>query len=170
VLEDGGGRRDVRAAYLVACDGSSSTVRPLLGIEARGEAHLDFSMSVYVTIPGLDRLHDKGSAYRYAMVGPEGVWAILTTIDGHDLYRLQLIGVDSGGLGDGHLNAAMRRCVGADAAWTIEGVSTWERKMTVADRFADGRVFLAGDAAHTHPPNGGLGMNTGIPDAWDLGW
>ena len=42
--------------------------------------------------------------------------------------------------------------------------------MTVADRFLDGRVFLAGDAAHAHPPNGGLGMNTGIQDAWDLGW
>jgi hypothetical protein len=44
------------------------------------------------------------------------------------------------------------------------------RKRTVADRFADGRVFLAGDAAHAHPPNGGLGMNTGVQDAFDLGW
>ena len=46
----------------------------------------------------------------------------------------------------------------------------WVRKRTVADRFSDGRVFLAGDAAHAHPPNGGLGMNTGIQDAFDLGW
>jgi hypothetical protein len=44
------------------------------------------------------------------------------------------------------------------------------RKRTVADRFMDGRVFLAGDAAHAHPPNGGLGMSTGIQDAFDLGW
>jgi hypothetical protein len=44
------------------------------------------------------------------------------------------------------------------------------RKRTVADRFTDGRVFIAGDAAHAHPPNGGLGMNTGIQDAFDLGW
>ena len=44
------------------------------------------------------------------------------------------------------------------------------RKRTVAERFMDGRVFIAGDAAHAHPPNGGLGMNTGIQDAFDLGW
>jgi hypothetical protein len=64
----------------------------------------------------------------------------------------------------------MRRCMGGDIAYTIEGKNLWVRKRTVADRFMDGRVFLAGDAAHAHPPNGGLGMNTGIQDAFDLGW
>ena len=64
----------------------------------------------------------------------------------------------------------MRRCFGRDIPYTIEDKSFWVRKRTVADRFSDGRVFLAGDAAHAHPPNGGLGMNTGIQDAFDLGW
>jgi hypothetical protein len=49
-------------------------------------------------------------------------------------------------------------------------VGKWARKMVVADHFHDGRVFLAGDACHAHPPNGGFGMNTGIGDAFDLGW
>ena len=66
--------------------------------------------------------------------------------------------------------ALMRRCMGGDVAYTIEDKNLWVRKRTVADRFMDGRVFLAGDAAHAHPPNGGLGMNTGIQDAFDLGW
>jgi hypothetical protein len=136
----------------------------------RGEHRLDLSMSVYVTIPDLQRHHDKGSAYRYVIVGPRGVWAVLTTIDGRDLYRLQLIGVDAVEERSDRLVQIVRRCVGADVTCTVEGISAWERKMTVADRFSDGRVFLAGDAAHAHPPNGGLGMNTGIPDAWDLGW
>jgi 2-polyprenyl-6-methoxyphenol hydroxylase-like FAD-dependent oxidoreductase len=169
-VEDVGGRRTLRTAYLVGCDGASSTVRSLLGVEVRGERHLDRSMSVYVTIPGLDLLHDKGSAYRYVMVGPAGTWAVLTTIDGRDLYRLQLIGIDLSGQGEDEIIRVLHRCVGAGVRCAIEGISAWERKMTVADRFSDGRVFLAGDAAHAHPPNGGLGMNTGIPDAWDLGW
>ena len=66
-----------------------------------------------------------------------------------------------------------RWCAAAWAAtspYTVEDKTLWVRKRTVADRFMDGRVFLAGDAAHAHPPNGGLGMNTGIQDAFDLGW
>ena len=169
-VEDGDGLHTLRAGYLVGCDGAGSTVRSLLGIEVRGERHLDRSMSVYVTVPGLDRFHDKGSAYRYVMVGPAGTWAVLTTIDGRDLYRLQLIGADLSGRGEDEIIRVLHRCVGAEVPCAIEGSSAWDRQMTVADRFSDGRVFLAGDAAHAHPPNGGLGMNTGIPDAWDLGW
>ncbi|MBO0830501.1 MAG: FAD-dependent monooxygenase [Actinobacteria bacterium] len=168
-LRDATGTHQLRARYLVGCDGFHSTVRGLLGIEVRGE-RLDQSASVYVRIPKLDALHDKGEAYRYAAVGAAGVWAVLTTIDGRDLYRLQLIGDSTSGHGQQGLADAVRRVLGADTEFTIESVSTWERKMMVADRFRDGRVFLAGDAAHAHPPNGGLGMNTGIPDAWDLGW
>src|SRR5262249_56122298 len=60
--------------------------------------------------------------------------------------------------------------MGGEIGERVEYKDLWERKRTVADRFMDGCVFLAGDAAHAHPPNGGLGMNTGIQDAFDLGW
>ena len=165
------GERDaVRADYLVGCDGYSSTVRELLGIEVRGEKHLDVSMSVYVTIPNLARHHDKGHAYRYLFVGDNGVWCVLTTIDGRDFYRIQLIGANDIDVKGLDLHQVVRRTIGADVPFTVNDTSLWVRKMTVADRFVDGRVFLAGDAAHAHPPNGGLGMNTGIQDSWDLGW
>ncbi|SIT47342.1 Monooxygenase, FAD-binding protein (fragment) [Paraburkholderia piptadeniae] len=68
------------------------------------------------------------------------------------------------------IHAALQACVGCDFEYEIDDVSRWIRKMVVADRFSDGRIFLAGDAAHAHPPNGGLGMNTGIQDGFDLGW
>lgn len=160
----------VRADYLVGCDGYSSTVRELLGIEVRGIKHLDLSMSVYVRSAEIRRAHALGDAYRYVVVGPDGPWSVLTTIDGRDLWRLQLIGSQQVDVRTADLADVMRRLLGRDVPFTVESVSTWVRKMTVADRFADGRVFLAGDAAHAHPPNGGLGMNTGIQDSFDLSW
>lgn len=160
----------LRAGYLVGCDGYGSTVRDLLGIELRGNKFLDRSMSLYVRSAAFWQVHDLGPAYRYVVVGEAGPWAVLTTIDGRDLWRVQLIGVETWNLTRDQQEDAIRRIVGVDAPFTIEDTSTWVRKMTVADRFSDGRVFLAGDAAHAHPPNGGLGMNTGIQDAFDLGW
>ncbi len=165
-----GASETVRADYLVGCDGYGSTVRDLLEIELRGIKHLDLSMSVYVRSAALRDAHGLGDAYRYVLVGPDGPWAVLTTIDGRDLWRVQLIGSATVDVRTADMAQVMRRMIGADVPFTVEGTSTWVRKMTVADRFADGRVFLAGDAAHAHPPNGGLGMNTGIQDAFDLGW
>src|SRR5215831_3168867 len=160
----------VRTKYLVGCDGFASTVRDLLGIEIRGEPHIDWSMTIYLRIPNLPAQHDKGKAFRYVFVGPEGTWSFLSIVDGKDLWRLQLVDLDEHRLQNADISALMRRCMGRDVAYSIEHKDLWERKRTVADRFMDGRVFLAGDAAHAHPPNGGLGMNTGIQDAFDLGW
>ena len=165
-----GARETIRADYLVAADGYASTVRAALGIGMRGQPFLDLAMSVYVRIPNLLATHDKGDAYRYVFIGPDGTWGVLTTIDGYDLYRLQLIGSSEIDVRAIDVEAALRRGIGDDVPFTIEDISYWERKMMVADRFSDGRVFLAGDASHAHPPNGGLGMNTGIGDAFDLGW
>jgi len=160
----------VRTKYLVGCDGFASTVRDLLGIEIRGEPHIDWSMTIYLRIPNLPAQHDKGKGFRYIFVGPEGTWSFLSIVDGKDLWRLQLVDLDEDRLQNADIPALMRRCMGRDVDYAIEHKDLWERKRTVADRFMDGRAFLAGDAAHAHPPNGGLGMNTGIQDAFDLGW
>lgn len=165
-----GGTHRVRTRYLVGADGYSSTVRKLLGIQVRGAKHLDLSMSIYLTIPDLARQHRMGEAYRFVFVGESGAWCVLTTMDGRNLYRLQLIGVNEGDTSPPDIHAAIRRCLGDGVKYRLGESSSWVRKATVADRFMDGNVFIAGDAAHAHPPNGGLGMNTGILDAWDLGW
>jgi 2-polyprenyl-6-methoxyphenol hydroxylase-like FAD-dependent oxidoreductase len=165
-----GGTEVVRTKYLVGCDGFASTVRDLLGIEIRGEPHIDWSMTIYLRIPDLDARHDKGKAFRYVFVGPEGTWSFLSIVDGKDLWRLQLVDLDEHRLQNADVTALVERFMGGAVDCTFEGKNLWERKRTVADRFMDGRVFLAGDAAHAHPPNGGLGMNTGIQDAFDLSW
>ena len=158
----------IRCSYLVGCDGFDSTVRGLLGIAIRGEPHIDWSMTIYLRIPDLPSRH--GMTYRYVFVGPEGTWSFLTLVNGKDLWRLQIVDIDEGRLNKVDIPALVRRCMGHAAPFTVEHKDLWVRKRTVADRFMDGRVFLAGDAAHAHPPNGGLGMNTGIQDAFDLGW
>ncbi|HLI22846.1 MAG TPA: FAD-dependent monooxygenase, partial [Stellaceae bacterium] len=165
-----GARETVRCSYLVGCDGFASTVRALLGIEVRGEKHIDWSMTIYIRVKDLARYHDKEQAFRYVFVGPEGTWSFLTAVDGKDLWRLQLVGLNAAKLEETDVSALFRRGMGRDVPHTIEDKTLWVRKRTVADRFSDGRVFIAGDAAHAHPPNGGLGMNTGIQDAFDLGW
>src|SRR5262245_1853139 len=158
------------ARYLVGCDGFASTVRERLGIAITGEPHIDWSMTIYLRIPDLFAYHDKERAFRYVFVGPEGTWSFLSIVDGKDLWRLQLVDVDESRLQSTDIAAVVRRCMGREVPYTVEDKTLWVRKRTVADRFSNGRVFIAGDAAHAHPPNGGLGMNTGIQDAFDLGW
>ncbi|MGZ3411211.1 MAG: FAD-dependent monooxygenase [Xanthobacteraceae bacterium] len=160
----------VRTRFLIGCDGFASTVREKLGIEVRGEPHIDWSMNIYLRIPDFFRAHDKKKAFRYVFVGPEGTWSFITLVDGNDLWRLQIVGLDEKKLNETDIPALVRRCIGGDIPYSIEDKTLWVRKSTVADRFSDGNVFLAGDSAHAHPPNGGLGMNTGLQDAFDLGW
>jgi 2-polyprenyl-6-methoxyphenol hydroxylase-like FAD-dependent oxidoreductase len=166
-----GAVQNVRAEYVIGCDGFESTVRDLLGIAVRGQRHIDWTMNLYLRIPGFLQKHKIPQAFRYVFVGPEGTWSFLTLIDdSEDLYRLQLVGVDDKALEQTDVDAAVRKFFGADVGYTLEQTTLWERKRTVADRFSDGRIFLAGDSCHAHPPNGGLGMNTGIQDSFDLGW
>lgn len=167
---DTGERHFIRSRYLVGCDGYLSTVRKQLGVGMRGEPYLDTSINIELDIEDLSALHHIGNAGRYIMVGPEGTWATFIAVDGKRTWRVTLYGANDVDVDNIDIDAAIRRCVGRDFKYRINSVGKWVRRMVVADRFRDGRVFLAGDAAHTHPPNGGFGMNTGLGDAVDLGW
>ena len=169
---DGAERGDgeVRARYLVACDGFSSSVRKALGIEMTGRAMINRSVNIMFRARGLTALHDKGEAGRYVILGPAGAWASLVPADGVERWRLMVHGradMDPSALDPAD---AVRRAVGRDFEFEILTVGHWTRRRLVAERYQQGRIFLAGDAVHVMPPNGGLGMNTGIGDAVDLGW
>ncbi len=129
---ESGRRETLRAAYLVGCDGFASTVRQILGIEIRGEPHIDWSMTIYLRIPDLASFHDKGHAFRYVYVGPEGTWSFLSIVDGKDLWRLQLVDLDQSRLENADIPALVRRAMGRDVPFTVEDKTLWVRKRTVA--------------------------------------
>lgn len=162
---------EIHSQYLVACDGGGSPIREALGIPAPGRT-LSYSVNIMLRAPGLSRHHKMGEAERYLFVGPEGTWANLTVVDGDELWRLTVLGSEQKlDLATFDPHAHIRRAIGRDdVPFEVLSVLPWRRTETLAERFREGRVLIAGDAAHTMSPTGGMGMNTGIQEVLDLGW
>jgi 2-polyprenyl-6-methoxyphenol hydroxylase-like FAD-dependent oxidoreductase len=161
----------VRSDYLVACDGATSGVRERLGIAMNGRM-LSYSVNILIRAPGLLQHHVMGEAERYLFVGPEGTWGNLTVVDADSIWRLTVLGsdqrMDLDQFDAGHW---VRRALGRDDIdFEILSVQQWRRSETLAERYLQGRVLLVGDSAHTMSPTGGMGMNTGIQEVFDLGW
>ena len=159
------------ARYVVGCDGASSTVRRLLGIGMSGKELLNYTTHVLFRSTEFATLHDKGEAYRFIFVGPEGTWLTITSVNGADLWRMQMIGTKEKKAATGEeIRAALFRAAGCELAYSVVDVMPWARRELVADSYGIDRVLLAGDAAHLTSPTGAFGMNTGVQDAVDLGW
>lgn len=165
-------RRTYRSQYLIGCDGAASQVRASLGIEMQGNPVLSYSVNIFIRSKELLSLHDKGEAERYIFVGPKGTWANLTVVDGRELWRITIIGSEQMmDLQTLDAKSLVEQCLGTDQIpFEILSIKPWRRTELTASSFRKGRVFLAGDAAHTMSPTGGHGMNTGISDSADLGW
>jgi 2-polyprenyl-6-methoxyphenol hydroxylase-like FAD-dependent oxidoreductase len=166
-----GRRYRIAARFIAGCDGARSLVRETLGIDMTGNPALTYTTNVIFRCPHLLSLHDKGAAYRFIILGPEGTWATIVAINGRDQWRFSIIGgAEQRELTNAEIHAAIRRAVGVDFDYEILSVLPWVRRELVADRFRNGQGFILGDAAHAMSPTGGFGMNTGIGDAVDLSW
>jgi 2-polyprenyl-6-methoxyphenol hydroxylase-like FAD-dependent oxidoreductase len=166
-----GAREEFKARYIVGCDGARSLVRETLGIRMHGNPVLTYTTNVIFRCPHLLSLHDKGKAYRHIFIGPEGTWATIVAINGCDEWRFSIIGgSQQHEYTMEEIAAAIRRAVGCDFDFEILSVLPWVRRELVAERYRNGRGFIAGDAAHVMSPTGGFGMNTGIQDVVDLSW
>lgn len=164
--ERGGREYACRARYLVAADGSRSPVREALGIGRRGPGLLQIVRSVLFRA-ALDEYLT--SDIRQFEIDQPDLRAFLTTY-GDDRWVLMFL--DDLDRDEAAQRSAIRRAIGRDEVpFDIITTGQWELSGLVTDRFSDGRIFLAGDAAHTLPPTrGGYGANTGIADAHNLAW
>jgi 2-polyprenyl-6-methoxyphenol hydroxylase-like FAD-dependent oxidoreductase len=168
---DSGDSETINAAYLVGCDGFDGLVRKTLNTEYEGSGLLSYSLSIFFRSKSLGELHDKGWARFYRLVDGSGHWSDLVAIDGRELWRLTLFQLDPDTDADSFdVAGALIRAVGKPLSFEVLSVLPWKRRELVAKSYGAGRVFIAGDAAHQMSPTGGLGMNTGIGDAVDLGW
>src|SRR5208282_1026124 len=163
VASTDGATGTMRAKYLVGCDGANSTVRERLGIAVVGGAAGPKLIQVFFRSDDLLSRHPLGPARHYYIFGTRG--AVLVTQDDLRYYAINALAeppVDPQTLID--------EVVGRPVSAEILRVGYWTPMLVVAERYAAGRVFLAGDAAHQYIPTGGFGMNTGVGDAYDLGW
>jgi 2-polyprenyl-6-methoxyphenol hydroxylase-like FAD-dependent oxidoreductase len=163
---------EIRARYLVGCDGGRSSVREQLGIGMKGRGVLTYTTNVIFRCPEFNSLHDKVPGYRYMFVDASGVWATIVAINGKDCWRMSIVGNadERKRYTNDELKGFARRALGRQFEPEILSVLNWTREELVAEQYGRGRVFICGDACHLTSPTGGLGMNTGIGDAVDLSW
>src|SRR4051812_45228436 len=173
VQRNGAGRRKLRARFVVGCDGSRSLVREAAGITQTHSEHDRLMVLLVFRSEGLHRLLERfpnKSFYNVLHPDLKGYWKFFGRVDLDTTWFFHApvpLGTtrDNFDFG-GYLHAA----VGAEFDVAFEHVGFWDLRVAIADRYRNGCVFIAGDAAHSHPPYGGYGINTGLEDAANLGW
>lgn len=167
----------IRAQYAIAADGGRSRVADLLGIEFEGQAALRHMVNMWVEVDLADYV-----AYRpgviYSLLQPDtGSWVGLAGLicvrpfDDWVMVREYDPSRGEPDTSDVNVIRSARALLGdPNAEVKVKGISRWQVNNVVAKEYRRGRIFLAGDAAHRHPPSGGLGSNTSIQDAYNLAW
>jgi len=169
----------VQARWLVGADGARSGVRARLGIEWEGGSGFKRSfmggrmLAVYLKAPDFYRLNPNDRAWMYVQVHP-AQRAFIMSVDGVSefAFHTQLADdTDVDALTHDDARALFVRASGLDIPIEILSMAPWlAGHALVASRFQQGRVFIGGDAAHLFTPTGGLGYNTAVEDAVNLGW
>lgn len=163
---------EVESRYLIGADGAGSRVRKLLGIEMIGPDRLQDFVNAYFEIGLRDYVHTP--AKLYWILHPAAVGAFIAHhVDKRWTYNVPITPPyeQREDFTAEVLKKRIETALGTNRYdIQIKSISHWRMTAQVADSYRRGRVFLVGDSAHRFPPTGGLGMNTGIADAHNLGW
>ena len=157
----------IRSRYVVGCDGGASVVRRQLGIELQGEGNilrlcqaLYYCPDLFAMIPIRD---GPGHGRHYHIADGQSTFLIMQDSTRHWTLHAAVDRPED-------MKAQFEHTIGVSVSYEILYAGHWKLNLLLADRYAEGRVFLAGDSAHLVIPTGGLGMNTGVGDAIDLAW
>jgi 2-polyprenyl-6-methoxyphenol hydroxylase-like FAD-dependent oxidoreductase len=177
--EAGGEPVTVQARYLVGADGARSMVRNALGIAWGGATGVrrDFMggqmFAVYLRAPGFYAVLPHPRAWMYVSVNHERR-AFMASVDGKSEFAFHAAlheGENADAWGEADARRVFAQALGVEIPIEVLSAGTWTAGHSlVAQSFQRGRVFLAGDAAHLFTPTGGLGYNTAVEDAVNLGW
>ncbi len=168
-IQDRDGReKTVEADYVLGCDGARSLIRDVIG--ARYEGSVDGRRSVNVTFraPGLAAEVPHGNAVQYWVLNPQQP-GLMGRLDLDGIWWCIANGV-APETGATHAARIVQAMTGSATPIEVLATDAWTARMQLADRYARGRMFIAGDAAHQNPPYGGHGFNTGIGDAVNIAW
>ncbi|MCW2368341.1 FAD-dependent oxidoreductase [Sphingobium sp. B11D3D] len=167
-----GTSREIRCRYMVGCDGGSSAVRKQIGGKLEGDAVVQRVQSTLIDAPDLLDALGSGPAWMNYNYNPDRAGTVLA-IDGERRWLVHnYLRPDEETFEEVDRDRCIRHIlgVGPDFPFTQLSNEDWIGRRLVADRFRQGRVFIAGDAAHLWVPYAGYGMNAGIADAMDLSW
>jgi 2-polyprenyl-6-methoxyphenol hydroxylase-like FAD-dependent oxidoreductase len=151
----------IRGSYLVGCDGGSSLVRKALGIHLEGQGRIRHQTQVQFCSDELYERIPMGKGRHYLLADGS---TIVVQGNRTDFTLHSSLPADS------DFHAIIRGLIGFDVEFEVLRINGWMHNLLVAERYRDGRVLIAGDAAHLVIPNGGLGMNTAIGDVSNLAW
>jgi len=173
--------RELRGDYLIAADGAHSKIRAALGIEHEGRGAFSNSLTIYFTADLSPYVGDKAWSliyvnnptlhgfFRLNRAGTAGFLGV--NVVGDPAVDPEAAVNAAADLSESRLIELVRAAVGKqDLPVRIDGYSRWRATASVARTLHAGRTFIAGDAAHLMPPNGGFGGNTGIHDVHNLAW
>jgi 2-polyprenyl-6-methoxyphenol hydroxylase-like FAD-dependent oxidoreductase len=173
VTNERGQTETLEADYLVGCDGGHSMVREAAGI-ARGGT--DFDQLMALVVFRSRELHERlkrfpeRSTYRVMHPDLHGYWKFFGRVDVGECFFFHAPVPPEARRDDFDFSVPLFDAAGFEFVFEVEHAGFWDLRNAVAASYRNGRIFIAGDAAHSHPPYGGYGLNNGLEDAVNLSW